>query len=165
MKYILILFALISIKAGAQNYGDSSITLTVTQGTTYWMGQYIKKQFTWSERNAPAQLQAYIGSGSNPDSVISNVSFKAKYLFWALDGIISQPLQVSYVDYRKIVMNQPATPGYTALVTQINTKRNNVNDPQRFVAQWLYDRYQERVLAFESLYNEQKTEVVEWSRH
>ena len=165
MKYILILFAVfIGVSAKAQNYGDSSITLTLTQRTAYWVGQYIRVSFQWNERNAPTQLQPYIGSGNAPDSLLGTVQLKAKYILGAMDALISQPLSVSYTDYRKIMMNQPSTPGYTALITQVNTKANNINDPQHLVAQWLSEQYQARTAAFENLYNEQKTNVIIWSR-
>lgn len=168
MKKILLIFSLFfSFQSFAQttDYSDSSITLTLTQRCTYWIGQYVKTQFTWSERNAPTQLKNYVGSGNVPDSIIASVTFKAKYLLGAMDGIISQPQGVSYSDYRSIVLNQPAVPGYTGLVVQINNKANSGTDPQRFVAQWLKDKYSERTAAYDALYVEQKNAVVEWSKN
>lgn len=165
MKYILIFFLVLgSIKSKAQNYGDSLITLpSLTQRTAYWFGQYVRTSFTWSERNAPTQLKNYIGSGTNPDSVMANVTFKAKFLLGAMDALISQPLQVSYQDYRAIVLNMPAVGGYTALVTQVNAIAAG-SSPQKLTAQWLKDRFAERTAAFDALYLEQKTQVVQWSR-
>lgn len=148
----------------AQDYGDSSITLTLTQRCTYWIGQYVKTQFTWQERNAPTQMKNYIGSGNAPDSIIANVTFKAKYLLGALEGLISNPQGVSYTDYRSIVLNQPAVSGYTGLVIQINAKANSSTDPQRFTAQWMKDEYAKRTTAYDNLYQEQKNAVVAWSK-
>ena len=164
MKKTLYIFAILfAVNAKAQNYGDSLITLTLTQRASYWVGQYVRESFKWSERNAPTQLKNFIGSGSNPDSLFTT-TFRAKYILGAMELMVSQPLQVSYIDYRYIFFNQPAVGGYSPLTTQINTKANNTNDPQRLTAQWLRSRYQERVDAYEALYNEQKNETIRWSK-
>lgn len=166
MKYALVIFFSFGIafngKSQEVNYGDSSITLVLTQRTAYWVGQYIRTNFQWNERNAPNDLKISIGSGNNPDSVFTR-TFKAKYLLWAMDAIISQPLGVSYTDYRSIVMNQPSVPGYTALVTQINTIANG-NGAQKLTATWLKDQYALRTTSFDNLYLEQKNKTVQWSR-
>lgn len=159
---VLFLIA-ISFTSKAQNYGDSLITLQLTQRCTYWIGQYVKTSFQWSERNAPTQMKDYIGSGNNPDSIIASVTFKAKYLLGGLDALISQPLQVAYTDYRAIVLNAPPVSGYTSLVTQINTIASG-SGSQNLTAQWLKDRYSERVAAFDALYQEQKKSVIIWSK-
>jgi len=165
MKKLFIAIAILfSTSVIGQSYGDSLITLTLTQRTAYWIGQYVKTSFTWSERNAPSQLENYIGSGTNPDSLIVSVTFKSKFLFGAIDGLISQPLQVAYTDYRKIMLNQPSVVGYTALPSQVTTKANNLSDPQHLTAQWLSEQYQARTAAFDALYNEQKASVITWSR-
>lgn len=160
--FFVFLFA-VSISAKSQSYGDSSITLTLTQRTAYWIGQYVRVSFTWSERNAPTQLKNYIGSGSNPDSVMTNITFKSKFLLGAMDALISQPLQVSYADYRAIVLNMPAVGGYTALVTQVNALAAG-NGAQKLTAQWLKDQFALRTAAFDALYIEQKNTTIQWSR-
>lgn len=142
----LIVFLLISTQATAQDYSDSSITLTLTQRCTYWIGAYIKNNFRWSERTAPTVLKNYIGSGNNPDSLIVGVTFKAKYLLGAMDALISNPLQVGYADYRSIVLGMPSITGYTNLVTQINAIASG-NSAQKNTAAWLKDEYQ-RLVAF-----------------
>lgn len=165
MKRIFSIFFLIviSFTSKAQNYGDSLITLQLTQRCTYWIGQYVKTSFQWSERNAPTQMKDYVGSGNNPDSIIASVTFKAKYLLGGLDALISQPLQVAYADYRAIVLNAPPVSGYTSLTTQINTIAAG-SGAQKNTAQWLKDRYAERVAAFDALYQEQKNQVIIWSK-
>lgn len=164
MKTIIaISFVLFTFSASAQNYEDSTITLMLTQRTTYWVGQYVKTKFEWSERNAPTLLKDYVGSGEAPDSLIASVQIKAKYLLGALESLISQPLQVAYSDYRAIVLNQPAVSGYVSLTTQINNKANG-NGAEKNVAVWLKNKFAERTAAYDALYTEQKTKVVEWSR-
>lgn len=165
MKRILSIFFLLSIAfaSKAQSYGDSLITLQLMQKTAYWIGQYVKTQFTWSERNAPTQMKDYVGSGNNPDSIIASVTFKAKYLLGGLDGLISQPLQVGYNDYRSIVLNAPAVPGNTSLTIQINAIAAG-SGPQKNTAQWLKDQFALRTAAFDALYQEQKNQVIIWSK-
>lgn len=163
MKYIIILL-IISVQATAQDYGDSALTITATQKLSYWIGAHIKNNFQWSERNAPTQLKNYIGSGTNPDSLIVGVTFKAKYLAGALEALISQPLQVSYADYRSIVLGMPSITGYTNLVTQINAIASG-NSAQKNTAAWLKDKYKERTDAYTALYEEQKQQTIEWSRN
>lgn len=164
MKNLVFIFlVLISFKSNAQNYGDSSITLTVLQKNCYWIGQYIKTSFAWTERNAPSQMKDFVGSGNNPDSIIGSVTFKAKYLLGGLDALISQPLQVAYADYRSIVLNAPTISGYTSLTTQINTIASG-SGAQKNTAQWLKDRYTALVSVFDAQYQDQKNQVITWSK-
>ena len=165
MKKILttILIALAAYTAQAQSYADSSITVTLTQRTAYWVGKYVQGSFSWKDRNLPTIMRPYIGSGTKPDSVIANVTLKAGHLFGAIDLLLSQPLLVVYDDYRSILLNQPATTGYTALATQV-TNIANGNGKQKATAAWIVERYTERVSAYNALYNEGKSGVIQWSR-
>lgn len=167
MKKLLFIFSLlISLQSFGQttDYGDSTITLTITQRFTYWIGTGIRTDFDWNNRNAPTQLKNYIGSGLNPDSIISQLSFKAKFVLKAMDAMIAQPLQVGYQDYRAVVLNQPTLPGYTSLNVQISAKAAG-SSSEKNVAQWLKDKYQERVTAYDALYAEQLQQTINWSRN
>lgn len=164
MKYTIICL-LISFNLSAQNYADSAISIVGTQRLAYWIGQHVKQSFAWSNRNAPTILQPYIGSGTRPDSVYNVTLNKASFLYEALDLIISQPLQISYADYRSIMLNTPSIPTYQGIIAQIIAKANNANDPQQQTAIWLRDKYQTRTAKLDAVYQDQKQSVIEWSRN
>lgn len=164
MKQILTIIAIaLCFTAKAQNYKDSLITVQLTQRAAYYVGNYVRTQNVWGNRLAPEQLRPFIGSGTNPDSLFT-VTVKADFITGMLEGLLGSPAQVSTDDRRSIVFNDPAVPGYTALATQVVGLASG-NGPQKLVAQFIVDYYNQRVAAFNALRAEQISSIVTWSRN
>ncbi len=164
-KYIFLALLLVASATQAQqSYADSSITLTLTQTAAYWVGVHARANFEWKERMSPSIIGPFISNGTNPDSVFM-VTIKASWILGAVERLISQPLALVLTDYNKILLNQPAIPGYTALGTQIGNKAANPNDPQRFCAAWLLTMYQNRITDYTNLYNSEKATIVSWGKN
>lgn len=163
MKYLLIAIAFISLKAGAQNYADSNITLTLTRRAAWYVGHHIKQQSVWSDRLAPSALKNYVGTNTKPDSVFS-VILKASYIKGMIDLLIGGTNEVTQADRLKIIDNSPATVGYTSLATQIVTKASG-NTSEKQVAIYIRDYYLERLAAYSALREENINAVIEWSNN
>jgi hypothetical protein len=161
-KALLALSILFSISAKAQNYSDSTVTLTLTQRAAVYIGYAVKNQFSWANRNAPTQLQPYIGSGANLDSLFT-VGVKASYIVGLVEGLLAGPNEAVQADRLKIINNSPTTPGYTSLASQIVSKASG-NTSEKQVAQFILDYYNQRVTDFSNLRTQVISNVVQWSR-
>ena len=163
MKYLLILFTLISVTAGAQNYADSTITITSTQRLAGFIARAIREKPSWEDRKMPDVMKNFVGSGNNQDSVFT-VTIKARHLFAGISQLIDRPLLLMYSDYRSIMMNLPVIVGYTPMVTQIQTIAAGITS-QKLAAQWVIDMYQQRVNAYNALDTEEKSAVQTWKNN
>jgi len=164
MKKVFIVIAILfSISATAQNYGDSTITLVLTQRAALYVGQSIKQSFSWQNRLAPAQLKNYISSGNNYDSLLGSVTLKASFIKGMVEMLLSLPGAVVELDKASIINNSPTIPGYTGLASQIVTKANGASS-EKNVAIFIRDYYNQRVADFGSLRAESIQGVVQWSK-
>ncbi len=160
MKHLIFLL-LLSSTLHAQNYEDSLITLQYKQRTAWWVATAIKNGGqVWENRNMPATLKPFTGSGTRPDSMFT-VTIQAKFLRGGLELLLTQPLLLAIDDYNSIIKGLPFVTGYTSLETQIVNMANG-NGPQKQTAIWLRDWYIERVKNFTDLYNEQKAAIINW---
>ena len=157
MKKLLFTFLLFAeLKASAQNYYDSTITLTLTQRAAIWITKSIV--ITPETRKQPDVFKPYVGSGNNVDSLFS-VTLKAGFVRDGMELLLTRPLLLALSDYYSIILNSPAVPGYTALGTQITTISSG-NGAQKLTGAWLLAWYNQRVLDFQSLYNSEKAGVI-----
>src|SRR5690242_21632988 len=131
MKYLLIIlsfafFAQTDAQAydSTANYGDTTITLTLTQRSAVYIGFYIKNyKLSWANRLMPSVLKPYVGTGTHLDSVFS-VSLKASYITGMVDLLLTGQDEAVQADRLSIINNSPNISGYTALATQILNKAN-----------------------------------------
>jgi len=149
MKYLLILFSFISVSAAAQNYNDSTITIQTTQQGADYIGRYLSGSITgdkiWSNKNMPSALKPYLGSGNNPDSLIT-VTIKAEFVIGMLNQLLTGEAFITAAAFNKILNNSPSIVGYTGLATQIVSKKNG-NSSDKMVATFIYDWYVSRTAA------------------
>lgn len=142
---------------------NDPITLTLMEKAAFWVGYPIQKSFDWNNRNAPTQLKTYIGDGTTPDRVFS-VTLKSKYILDMVIGLLNSHLEIGYADYRSIILNQPAVPGYTALTTQLTQKANG-SSSEKDTAQWLIDQYNILKANYKTAYDDQKAELIAWANN
>lgn len=142
---------------------NKPITFLLTERAAFWIGYPIQKTFDWNNRNAPTQLKNYIGDGTTPDRVFT-VTLKAKLILDMVRTLMDSKLQVGYEDYRSIVLNQPAVPGYTALQTQMVQKANGSSD-EKETAQWLIDQYNIMKDEYKYQYDYNKATLIEWANN
>lgn len=164
-KILLAATILISLSVKSQNYADSTITLTLTQRSAIYVGQYIKTNTSaaWTNRLTPSVLRPYIGSGSNLDSTFS-VTLKADYIRGMIELLLGSQNEVVQADRRSIIDNAPSVPGYTALSTQIVNKANG-NSSEKQTAIYIRDYYLQRLSDFAAVRAEYINAVVNWSRN
>lgn len=155
-KVLLIIFVIFAQKASAQNYYDSSITVTLTQRSAIWITKSII--ITPETRKQPDVFKPYVGSGNNVDSLFS-VTLKAGFIKDGMELLLTRPLLLALTDYYSIILNSPAIPGYTGLGSQINTIANG-NGAQKLTGAWLLSWYNQRVSDFQNLYNSEKAGVI-----
>ena len=100
-------------------------------------------------------VRTYAGSGTRPDSLFT-VTAKAKFIWPAIDYIMSSPSVVGYTLFAKYILNQrvgaagAAISGYTALRTQILNKAT----AGEAGALWLKEQYLQREAALIALEGE-----------
>jgi len=162
---LIFISAFITVQALAQDYGDSTITLTLTQRTAWWIARGMKDNFNPDNAEeyftVRAALKKAVGSGNNPDSVFT-ATIKAVYIKNAMELLVSRQLTFSIDDYNSIMLNSPSIPGYTALQNQIVSKANG-NSAQKQTAIWLRDWFIERKQNFAELYTEEKARIIKWA--
>lgn len=170
MKCILIFLLFFSVKAISQaydstaNYGDTTITLTLTQRSAVYIGFYIKNSAqVWSNRLAPATLKNYVGTGTHLDSLFS-VSLKANYISGMIDLLLTGQDEVVQADRLSIVNNSPTITGYTSLANQIVTKANGSSN-EKNVAIYLRAYYNDRIAQSAALRAQNISNVVQWSQN
>lgn len=161
-KVILGCAILFSLSAGAQNYSDSNITVTLTQRASYWIATHVKNTFGINSRTMPDVLEPYVGSGLNPDSVFS-VTLQAKYITGLIELLFSTQTAVTIDDYNSIIYNTPSVVGYTALATQVVTKANGASN-QKQVAQFIVNYFNTRKSDFDKLRTEYIKSITTWTK-
>ena len=159
MKTLLILIiSLSTLTATAQDTnGDSTITVQLTQRLAQYKLQSIERSY----ENAAVvnAIRPFAGGGAAPDSLFT-VKIKAKFLWPAIDELLSQPTVSGHQDFIRHILNQRigaagnAITGYVSLRNQIIAKSNSLVDPDRFAAKWLIDKYTARVSALDAVLSE-----------
>jgi len=142
------------------NYDDSTINLQLPQKAAYWIGNAIRVNPEWVNRNAPDILKACIGQGLKPDSLFT-ISIKARFVRYGIEALITSRTQVGVNDYRSILYNQPSIVGYTGLISQISTKVAQGNHTAIYLRQW----YDSRLAVFQGHYDEIISSVISWSNN
>lgn len=141
MKKILFLLALfIAVRSSAQidSAGQNITVLLPVKGVVLY-GYMLSTRLDWSQRKAPDVLAGLIGSGNQPDSVVTVVT-KAGQLGDFLNWLQSQPYGSANAVIRSILSNSPAITGYTALTTQVVNKANG-NSSEKAAATYIVSRY------------------------
>lgn len=165
MKKLIIPFLLITIGAKAQDYSDSTITLTLTQRSAVYVGFYIKQNTpnAWKNRLTPATLKPYVGTGTHLDSVFT-VTLKADYITGMISLLLTGQNELTQVDRLSIINNSPSIPGYTALATQIVNLANG-NGGQKNTAIYIRDYYNNLVAQLAATRAQIISDVVQWSQN
>jgi hypothetical protein len=160
MKKLIYIFAILfAVNAKAQSSEDSSLTVQLTQYFADYLLQEIPS--TYENSRIIDSVKRYAGSGTRPDSLFT-VRMRAKFLWPAINHMMTQPTVSGYAEFVKYILNQrigatgAAITGYTALRTQILNKAGSTTDPDRFAAQWLSEQYQRRQADLEAVRDENR---------
>lgn len=155
MKKSLYIFAILfSINASAQqNPQDSTISVQLTQYFAQVLSYTLPSDYIHS--GVVDAVRLYAGSGAKPDSLFT-VTAKAKFIWPAIDYIMSSPSVIGHTLFSKYILNQKvgaagaAISGYTALRTQIINKAT----AGEAGALWLREQYLQREAALIALEGE-----------
>lgn len=146
------------------NYGDTSITLTLTQRSAIYMGFYIKNNANiWPNRLTPTLLKPYVGTGTHLDSIFS-VPIKAGYITGLIDVLLTGQNELVQADRLSIINNSPSIPGYTALATQIVSKAGG-NTSEKNVASFILSYYNNKVASLAATRSSIISQVVQWTQN
>lgn len=165
MKSILILFALfIALKSSAQTDSTQlTITVNLPVKAVVLYGYRLSQQYDWTQRKAPDALLPLIGSGNQPDSIVT-VTTKSGILTDWLNWLTLQPYGSANAVIRSILSNSPSITGYTALTTQVTTKASG-NSSEKGAAQYVvyhYNLYQQDLT---DAYNRAYSAGLTWIRN
>lgn len=150
MKYVLIiLIALCSTGAKAQNYGDSIakyspykdnvLTLQTLQRFSFYIGYYVENTLTPQTISNITAIQPFFGKNKKPDSLFT-VPIKASWIVGGLEYLLAS--SGAAADKYKIIYNFPTVAGgYTSYATQVQNKALNEADPQKNAARYVYYWY------------------------
>lgn len=152
MKKLIFIFSILfSLNATAQgNSQDSTITVQLPQYFAQVLSYTLPSDYVHS--GVIDAVRVYAGSGTRPDSLFT-VTAKVKFIWPAIDYIMSSPSVVGYTLFAKYILNQrigatgAAINGYTALRTQILNK----SALGEAGAQWLKEQYLQREAALIAL--------------
>lgn len=154
MKNILLSILLFAnLKSFSQT--DSTalpITVTLPVKAIVLYATQISQAFTIADRKAPDALVTLIGSGNQPDSLVT-ITITSGKLSVFVNNLLAERYGVIVATTRSVVFNLPAISGYTALATQITTLANG-NGAQKGAAQYVLYKYQ---LYSQSLVDEYNT--------
>ena len=159
MKYILILFVLISSAATAQV--DSSklpITLTFKEKHIEIMGNILRLNNTLADQRVRDSLILYLNGGNNPERVVTT-RFTAGFVLRFTDAMLATETGVGYNTFNELATSvAPAWPG---LVAQLLIKSNQVGSEQG-VSKWLFRNADERFKAKAAVLNQIRASGKAW---
>lgn len=117
---------------------------------------------TWADRKAPDQMLTLIGSGTQPDSLVT-VSIKASQLLSFVKRLASERYGMIGTTARSILNNVPSITGYTNLVSQITTKATS--GTQQAAANYIKNGYTAYSAILSALYDEYYQKGLDWIRN
>jgi hypothetical protein len=144
-------------------YANSNITITIPVKAVVLYAAYLSESPNWVDRKAPDYFQTIIGSGTQPDSLIT-VVIKAHQLSTFAIRLTGERYGVSSAVNRSIFNNSPSIPGYTALFTQVVNKANGVTS-EKGAAMYVRDKYNAFSATMTNLYNEYYNKGLDWIRN
>lgn len=144
-------------------YTNSPITVTLPVKAVVLYAAYLSESPNWADRKAPDYFITKIGSGTQPDSLVS-VIVSAKQLSDYAIRLTSERYGVASAVNRSIFNNSPSIPGYTALFTQVTSKANGATS-EKGAAQYVRDKYNAYTQTMTDLYNEQYQKGLGWIRN
>lgn len=124
---------------------------------------YFQENFTWDNRLAPDSYKSLIGTGTQPDSLVT-VTVPAKNLSDFIDNVYGERYG-AIKDYAGSVFNNsPAIIGYTALFTQITALANGFGS-QKNAANYMIWRYNKYTGNLTKLINQYYSKGLYWIQH
>lgn len=165
MKKLSILFFLIlALKSQAQtDTAKSAITVQLPVKAIVMHGYYMSLTPNWDDRKAPDALQAIIGSGTQPDSLVT-LTMTAGKLANLMIQLNGDRYGVLANVNRSIFNNLPAITGYTGLLSQVNTKAAGTG-AQKDAATYVKNRYNAYQTALDNLYTDAYNTGLNWIRN
>lgn len=172
-KLILILSIFFSTTAFAQldstgvvdstmnEYSKKNIALTLPLKGIVLYAYYAQETVSWDRRKEPDTFKPLIGSGTKPDSLI-NVTVNGRLI---ADFVIKmQGERHGVIDgvIKSVMNNQPAIPGYTALVTQVVNKQANGTADEKKAAEYIIWRYNKYTALMTSILNSYWARGLNW---
>ncbi len=165
MKKILLALAIfLSTSAKAQtDTASQNITVLLPVKAVVFYSTFLSTQPSWADRKAPDYLITRIGSGTQPDSVVT-VTLKAQQLLNYIIKLNSESYGVVGNLTRSIMTNYTTITGYTGLAAQITTKANGAT-VDKAPATWIKDRYNVYLQNMTDVYNQQYQAGIDFSRN
>jgi hypothetical protein len=163
MKYILFILLFFSMqKSFAQDSASQNITVLLPVKALVLQGAFMSENPNWSERKTPDLLASLIGSGTQPDSLVT-VTMKAGMLLNFIRRLSGERYGMIGTTARSILNNVPSITGYTNLLSQINAKANSGG--QQVAANYIKNGYQAYADILAALYSEYYQRGVDWIKN
>lgn len=172
---LILLISICSLATKAQidstAYNDSvqlshqyeAITVKLPVKAVILYAYYFQKDFDWANRLAPDAYKPIIGSGTQPDSIVT-VTVQAKNLSDFIDNVYAERYGAILNYAQSVFNNSPAIAGYTALFTQI-VNISNGNTSQKNAANYMIWRYNKYTGNLSNLINQYYTKGLYWIQH
>jgi hypothetical protein len=161
---ISLITSLMCIKSIAQtDTASSPITVLLPVKAVVLYGYYLSQNPNWSDRKAPDQIVSLIGSGNQPDSVVT-VTMQAGKLATFATQLIGDRYGSLGATAKSILSNSPAITGYTALSTQIGTKAST-SGAQKDAATYVKNKYNAYLQTMSDLYDQMYAAGLSWIRN
>lgn len=175
-KIILSIAILFSLSASAQltdstaiadsiqnSHANEAITVKLPVKAVVLYAYYFSQNFDWANRKAPDSYKPLIGSGTQPDSLVT-VTVVAKDLSDFVDHVNGER-HGAIKDYAESVFNNtPAISGYTALFTQVVSIASG-NTSQKNAANYMVWRYNRYTGNLTSLIQQYYSKGLYWIQH
>ena len=159
MKYILILFVLISSAASAQV--DSSklpITLTFKEKHIEFMGNMLRLNNTLADQRVRDSLILYLNGGNSPERVVTT-RFTAGFVLRFTEAMMTLETGTGYNTFNELAVS--VAPAWAGLTAQLLIKANQAGSEQ-LIAKWLFRNVDERFKAKAAVLNEIRASGKAW---
>lgn len=164
MKKILLILLLFAFKAQAQtDTANSPITVLLPVKGVVLCGYYLSQNPNWNDRKAPDAMASLIGSGTQPDSIVT-VTMSAVKLATFASQLLSERYGAAGTVARSILSNTPSITGYSALSTQINAKASG-STSQKDAAIYVKNKYNAYLQTMSDLYDQMYSSGLNWIRN
>lgn len=163
-KTLFAILIFLSFKSTAQiDSATATITVLLPVKGIVLYSNNLSQTFDWAYRKLPDQILPLIGSGNQPDSVVT-VSLTAGRLLNFVNWLMSERYGAVNAVARSIMNNSPSIPGYTALVTQVSTLAAG-NGSQKAAATYVLNQYTIYTNTLTNLYNSYYANGLNWIKN
>lgn len=174
-KIITVIAIFISLSSSAQldstgiadsiqmSHANDVITVTLPVKAIVLYAYYFSQKFDWANRKAPDSYKPLIGTGTQPDSLVT-VSVQAVNLSNFINNVYGERYGAISSYAVSVFMNSPPIAGYTALFTQVTNIANGAGS-QKAAANYMIWRYNKYTGNLTNLINQYYAAGLYWIQH